>query len=64
VVCVIQGIALLVCLGPIVPVGLARAAAGTALASLVASFALDTWWLLTASKPAQASSAASVTSAA
>ena len=65
VVCVVQGIALLICLGPIVPVGLALAAAGTALASLVASFALDTWWLLTASTPDQASVVgASVTRAA
>ncbi len=43
--CVMQGIALLVCLGPIVPVPLASAVAGTALALLLASFALDIVWL-------------------
>ena len=43
--CVVQGIALLVCLGPIVPVPLAIAAAGATLALLLASFALDIVWL-------------------
>ena len=43
--CVMQGIALLVCLGPIVPGPLASVVAGTALALLLASFALDIVWL-------------------
>ena len=43
--CVMQGIALLVCLGPIIPIPLAIATAGTALALLLASFALDIVWL-------------------
>lgn len=43
--CVMQGIALLVCLGPIVPVPLAIGVAGAALALLLASFALDVVWL-------------------
>lgn len=53
VVCVVQGIALLVCIGPIVPTGLAQAVAGIALAALVVSFAIDTWWLLTRSSSDQ-----------
>ena len=64
VVCVVQGIALLVCIGPIVPAGLARGAVAVALAALVASFAIDTWWLLARSSPDQSSAATSVTSAA
>ncbi len=64
VVCVVQGIALLVCLGPIVPVGLAQAAAGSALAALTASFAIDTWWLLNRSSPDQVPAGTSVSSAA
>lgn len=43
--CVVQGIVLLVCLGPVVPIPLAIASAGTALALLLASFALDVVWL-------------------
>jgi phosphatidylglycerophosphate synthase len=43
--CVGQGIALLVCLGPIVPVPMAIVVAGAALALLLASFALDVVWL-------------------
>ena len=40
-----QGVALLLCLGPIMPVPLAIVAAGAALALLLASFALDVVWL-------------------
>ena len=43
--CVIQGIALLVCLGPIVPPGLATVVAALTLALLVSSFAADVVWL-------------------
>jgi phosphatidylglycerophosphate synthase len=43
--CVLQGIALLVCLGPIVPTGLATAVAALTLALLVSSFAVDVVWL-------------------
>lgn len=43
--CVMQGVALLLCLGPIVPVPLTIVAAGAALALLLASFALDVVWL-------------------
>lgn len=46
VVCVVQGVGLLVCLGPVVPAPLATRAAALALASLVWSFGLDTVWLL------------------
>jgi phosphatidylglycerophosphate synthase len=63
-VCVVQGIALLVCLGPIVPSDLARLVAGLALAALGASFALDTWWLMRSPDRDQASAGASVTRAA
>lgn len=45
-VCVVQGVALLVCLGPIVPSQLAAGAAAAALALLVYSFGVDVWWLL------------------
>lgn len=64
VVCVVQGIALLVCLGPIVPAALAQAAAGSALVALAASFAIDTWWLLYRSSPDQVPAGTSVSSAA
>ena len=47
VVCVVQGIGLLVALGPIIPGDVAVAAAAVALASLVWSFGVDTVWLLT-----------------
>lgn len=44
-VCVVQGVALLVCLGPIVPSAVANAVAAVALAALVGSFAWDVRWL-------------------
>ena len=43
--CVIQGIALLVCLAPIVPPGLAASLAAVTLALLGASFGVDILWL-------------------
>ena len=43
--CVIQGIALLVCLGPIVPPGLATVVAALTLVLLACSFAVDVVWL-------------------
>jgi phosphatidylglycerophosphate synthase len=46
VVCVVQGVALLVCLGPIVPGRLAVGSAAVALAALTWSFGVDTVWLL------------------
>ncbi len=54
--CVVQGIVLLVCLGPIIPIPLAIAAAGAALALLLASFALDVVWLFR-QRPSGASAA-------
>ncbi len=45
-VCVVQGLVLLVCLGPITPARLASVVAGSALALLVYSFAVDVIWLL------------------
>jgi len=45
VVCVVQGVAMLVALGPIVSPQVAFAAAALALAVLVYSFGVDTWWL-------------------
>lgn len=50
-VCVVQGVALLVCLGPIIPEWMAVAAAAVALSLLVYSFAVDIWWL--ASRPTE-----------
>jgi len=47
-ICVVQGIALLVCLGPVIPPGVATASALAALASLIYSFGVDTWWLVRA----------------
>lgn len=44
--CVVQLIALVVALGPIVPSGLAAAAAAVGLIVLACSFGLDTLWLL------------------
>lgn len=44
--CVVQGIALLVCLGPIVPQPLPVIVAAIALAMLVWSFGVDSVWLL------------------
>ena len=43
--CVIQGVALLVCLGPIVPPSLAAPVAAVTLVLLSASFAVDVVWL-------------------
>jgi phosphatidylglycerophosphate synthase len=48
-VCVVQGVALLVCLGPFVPPSVAVAVAATALAALVYSFGVDVRWLVAAS---------------
>ena len=45
--CVLQGIALLVCLGPIVPSSLAPPVAAGTLLLLVSSFVVDIWWLKT-----------------
>ena len=45
-VCVVQGAALLVCLGPVVPGRLAVTVAAVALALLLWSFGVDTRWLL------------------
>lgn len=44
--CVAQGVALVVCLAPVVPARLAAAAAAVTLALLVGSFAVDVCWLL------------------
>jgi phosphatidylglycerophosphate synthase len=44
-VCAIQGIGLLLALLPPVPAALAAALAGIALTALIASFAIDIWWL-------------------
>ena len=43
-VCVVQGIALLVCVGPVVPAGLAVAVGAGSLVALVGSFAVDVLW--------------------
>ena len=43
--CVLQGVVLLVCLGPIVPAAPAGALAAVTLALLLASFAMDIVWL-------------------
>ncbi len=43
--CVAQGVALVVCLAPVVPAGLAAAGAAVTLGLLVGSFALDVGWL-------------------
>ena len=48
--CVIQGIALLVCLGPIVPPGLAAPVAALTLVLLSTSFAVDSVWLFRRSR--------------
>ena len=45
-VCVVQGVVLLVCLGPIIPSSMANVAGMGALLLLVYSFAVDTMWLL------------------
>lgn len=44
--CVAQGVALVVCLAPVVPAGLAAAGAAVTLGLLVGSFAVDVRWLL------------------
>lgn len=46
VVCVVQGVVLLVALGPIIPASLAAWAAGAGLAMLTYSFAVDVRWLV------------------
>jgi phosphatidylglycerophosphate synthase len=46
VVCVVQGAALLAAVSPLIPAGPSTALAGAALAALVWSFAVDSWWLL------------------
>ncbi len=50
-VCVLQGVGLLVALGPVVPPELAIGAAGLALAALVYSFAVDVAWLARQGSP-------------
>lgn len=45
-VCVIQGVVLLVALGPVIPDAAAAGLAAVALASLLYSFGVDVWWLL------------------
>ena len=47
-ICVVQGVVLLVCLGPIIPPLLATVSAACALGLLVYSFAVDVYWLSTA----------------
>ncbi len=44
-ICVVQGLALLVCLAPAVPSTWASLVAAVALGLLVCSFAVDVWWL-------------------
>lgn len=64
VVCVIQGIALLVAVGPIVPGRLAAAIVGCALTALVVSFGRDGLWLLAGSGTGQSAVDSSAASAA
>ena len=45
-ICVVQGVVLLVCLGPIIPATMASIVAFVALAMLVSSFVADVRWLL------------------
>ncbi len=45
IVCVVQGVALLICLGPIIPAMMATIVAAAALALLVYSFGVDIRWL-------------------
>ena len=47
VVCVAQGIVLVICLAPVIGPGPATALAASALLLLVYSFVVDTWWLAT-----------------
>lgn len=49
--CVVQGIVLLVCLGPIIPAQVAAAAAAAGLAFLVYSFGADVIWLARTGDP-------------
>lgn len=44
--CVVQGVVLLVCLGPITPAIVASVGAMGALSLLVYSFTIDVWWLV------------------
>lgn len=46
VVCVVQGVALLVAVSPLLPPALASVVAGLALLALTWSFAVDGWWLV------------------
>ncbi len=52
-VCVVQGVALLVCLAPIIPAALAGVVAAVALVTLSYSFAVDVRWLASNPAPAQ-----------
>ena len=45
VVCVMQGVVLVICLAPVIWAALATALAASALVLLVYSFVVDTWWL-------------------
>ncbi len=51
VVCVVQGVVLLVALGPIIPPAMATAVLAAGLAALAYSFAVDVRWLLRAAGP-------------
>ena len=51
IVCAVEGVALLVCLGPIVPASLAGVVAAGALAALGHSFAVDVRWLVSHPDP-------------
>lgn len=51
IVCAVEGVALLVCLGPIVPAALAGVVAAGALAALGYSFAVDVRWLVSHPDP-------------
>lgn len=53
-VCVVQGVVLLVCLGPVVPAAAASALAAGALALLLWSFAVDVRWLVRHAVPPEA----------
>jgi len=55
VVCVVQGVALLVALGPIIPPWMAAAAAAAGLAALTWSFGVDVRWAMTRGTPGSAS---------
>ena len=58
--CVVQGVALLICLGPIVPPTLAAWVAAGGLATLVYSFAVDIAWLVGPLAPKRTSGPSSV----